>query len=508
MPHPSNESHRASPRLSVAMVVRDAEDCLAATLDSVRNLADEIVVLDTGSQDSTLRMARQKATRVIEQRWTDDFSAARNALLKSVQGDWVLWLDAGETLSPETAEALRKFIDHEADDSRAYYLLIRTPAQGANIAGEQVARIRLHPNRAELAFAGRVRESLAGSLSEAGLQMQGLSLTIERGAREHDPAIKRRRAERNLALAQRQIEEEGKSARLLNCLGEAAQSLGNNEASMSCYREALSLSTPGSGDMLEAYYGVLTALEGDEASRDAQLQLCMKALETFPLDAQLLCAIGGYLQSKEQLDLASRAYQLAAEHGQLNLEIWHLDGLPEIAMSCYALALQLLGRDDEAATLLQQQLEQNPEAARLRRQLLELHVRRGERDEALAVVNNMPRHIANREALRSAVRGACLAATGNWLNGKTYLETAYKAGCREPLCLRWLTAAHLSAGSVDEAWTTLEAWQRIEPLSAEVRQLRREIEAKRSTGPAVRIDLPGTRGQKSEARGPERVVSG
>jgi glycosyltransferase involved in cell wall biosynthesis len=132
-------------KLSVAMIVRDAEDCLAASLDSVRNLADEIVVLDTGSQDSTLKIARLKATKVVSREWSDDFSAARNAALEQVTGDWVLWLDAGETLSPSAADALRKFIDNEADDKTAHYLLVHTPAQGANIAGEQVARIRLHP---------------------------------------------------------------------------------------------------------------------------------------------------------------------------------------------------------------------------------------------------------------------------------------------------------------------------------------------------------------------------
>ena len=61
-------------KLSVAMIVRDAEDCLAGTLDSIRNLADEIVVLDTGSSDSSLRIARQKATKVITRPWSDDFA--------------------------------------------------------------------------------------------------------------------------------------------------------------------------------------------------------------------------------------------------------------------------------------------------------------------------------------------------------------------------------------------------------------------------------------------------
>src|SRR6187397_28355 len=195
----------------------------------------------------------------------------------------------------------------------------------------------------------------------------------------------------------------------------------------------------------------------------------MKALEAYPLDAQLLCAIGGYLQSKDQLDLALRAYQLSAEHGQISLEIWHLEGLQEIAHNCYALTLQALGREDEAVQFLQQHLTANLQSARLRRQLLVRHVRH---DEALAIVGAMPRGTSNREALRSAVRGACLAAEKNWVSAKTYLETAHRAGCREPLCLRWLAQTYLSLGNNDEAAAILSEWSAIDPLSAELRQTR------------------------------------
>lgn len=477
-------------KLSVAMIVRNAEDCLAATLDSVRNLADEIVVVDTGSRDSSLRLARQKATKVVNRDWTDDFSAARNAALELVTGDWVLWLDAGETLSPEAGVGLRHLIDHEVDEQTAYYLPIRTPAQGANIAGEQIARLRLHPRLPELRFAGRVRESLQAGVEQLGLKTAGLGYTLLRGPREHDPALRQQRGERNLRLARLAIQEQGESPNLLNCLGEAAQVLGDHAASAKHHRQALEQSTPGSSEMLEAYYGLLTALEGEPNSRDAQLQLCMKALEIFPLDAQLLCAIGGYLQSRDQLELAQRAYQLAAQHGQINPEIWHLEGLQEIAHNCYALTLQQLGREDEAVQFLQQQLAANPTAQRLRRQLLELHVRHGRHDEALTVVAAMPRGTADRDALRNAVRGACLAAEGNWLSAKTYLETAQRAGCREPLCLRWLTQTYLSLGQTDQAATTVEQWAVVDPLSAELRQIRKELQQSSPATPRreIRVD--------------------
>jgi glycosyltransferase involved in cell wall biosynthesis len=90
--------HSGDRRLSVAMIARDAEHSIAASLDSVREMADEIIVADTGSIDRTRHVALARATHVVTIPWIDDFSAARNACLDRVKGDWVLWLDAGETI--------------------------------------------------------------------------------------------------------------------------------------------------------------------------------------------------------------------------------------------------------------------------------------------------------------------------------------------------------------------------------------------------------------------------
>jgi glycosyltransferase involved in cell wall biosynthesis len=85
-------------RLSAAMIVRNEQDVLAATIESVRPIADEILVLDTGSADQTPAIAEQCGASVGRAVWNDDFSAVRNRLLADASGDWILWLDAGEPI--------------------------------------------------------------------------------------------------------------------------------------------------------------------------------------------------------------------------------------------------------------------------------------------------------------------------------------------------------------------------------------------------------------------------
>ena len=67
--------------------------------------------------------------------------------------------------------------------------------------------------------------------------------------------------------------------------------------------------------MLEAFYGILAALDQLPGARDKQLALCQEALAAFPFDAQLLCAMGNYLQQQGRIDLACRSFEAAARFG-------------------------------------------------------------------------------------------------------------------------------------------------------------------------------------------------
>ncbi len=85
--------------LSLCMIVRDAACCLARALNSVKELADELIVIDTGSRDGTEEIAREYGARFFSFEWDYNFSQARNFAIKKARGDWVLFLDADEELS-------------------------------------------------------------------------------------------------------------------------------------------------------------------------------------------------------------------------------------------------------------------------------------------------------------------------------------------------------------------------------------------------------------------------
>ncbi|MGC8490874.1 MAG: glycosyltransferase [Syntrophobacteraceae bacterium] len=102
----------AGSRISLCMIVRDEIDCLGRCIESVRDIVSEIVIVDTGSTDGTLDLAKRYASKLRQIAWNDDFSHARNISLDMAAGEWILQLDADEYLReesrPELLEGIKK----------------------------------------------------------------------------------------------------------------------------------------------------------------------------------------------------------------------------------------------------------------------------------------------------------------------------------------------------------------------------------------------------------------
>jgi tetratricopeptide (TPR) repeat protein len=141
------------------MVVRDEEKDLPRCLDSVRGVADEIVVVDTGSSDQTVAIARRYGAIVREIPWKNDFAAARNHSLQLASGDWVLYLDADEALLPDGRHLLPTLLSDPA--AEGYFLTIQSLLGPRDEGQYQVDQIfRLFRNRPHYRFIGPIHEQI------------------------------------------------------------------------------------------------------------------------------------------------------------------------------------------------------------------------------------------------------------------------------------------------------------------------------------------------------------
>lgn len=92
--------------ITLCMIVKNEEDVIGRCLDSVKDIADEIIVVDTGSTDNTKEIVKTFTDKIFDFQWIDDFSAARNYSFSMAKMDFILWLDADDIILEEDRKNL------------------------------------------------------------------------------------------------------------------------------------------------------------------------------------------------------------------------------------------------------------------------------------------------------------------------------------------------------------------------------------------------------------------
>ena len=169
------------PLLSVCLIARNEESSLPRALQSVRAVADEIIVADTGSTDGTEQVARDFGAVVCHFPWCEDFSAARNFAISQAHGDWIFWLDADEELLLDSADALRSCIAR--DKALAYFVRRQDLRQADRLDYYTMMwQLRLFRRRDDLRFQGRCHPDFRPDIHEIadriGFQVYPSSITM------------------------------------------------------------------------------------------------------------------------------------------------------------------------------------------------------------------------------------------------------------------------------------------------------------------------------------------
>ncbi|HEV2692279.1 MAG TPA: glycosyltransferase [Verrucomicrobiae bacterium] len=231
---------QVTPRLSVCLITKNEEKFLAQCLKSVRGLAAQIVVVDTGSTDRTVEIAREFGAELFASAWSDDFAAARNAALEHATGDWVLILDADEEMTAEQHAKL------QADMKNATAIGYRLPL--VNFGQEDQGRSfipRLFRNAPGVFFHGRIHEQVFSSLlplcKQWGLQTALGSAELLHHGYTKEMVRDRNKVARNLNLLQQAIAENPADANLVMNLGLELVRSDDLPAGIVKYREAFDL---------------------------------------------------------------------------------------------------------------------------------------------------------------------------------------------------------------------------------------------------------------------------
>ena len=367
--------HKAESRnwLSVCLIVKNEERFLGQCLASVKGLAHQVVVVDTGSTDRTVEIAREHGAHVHSFAWCDDFSAARNAALEHATGDWVLMLDADEELPPDQHAALRKLLHTPS------VISWRLPLQDVGREAEGCSYVpRLFRNAPGLFYAGRVHEqvftSIEGRRQEWGLETRLGDATLRHYGYTKELTLERDKVGRNLRLLEQAVLETPGDTNLLMNYGLELTRSGRQEEGLRQYRAAFAVMAelPPALVSPEVREVLLTQF-------CAQLMAAKRHAEIVQVLASPLAKLGGGLTAslhftlgRAQMELkqfaaaAEQFRQCLAKRGRPALTPVNLEIRKAGPRHCLARCLDQMGETDAAAEEFRLAIEADPQSRSVR----------------------------------------------------------------------------------------------------------------------------------------------
>ncbi len=192
-------------KISACYIVKNEAENLAKSIKSLKNQVNEIVVVDTGSTDNTIVVARKLGARVYNFPWQDDFSKARNFALSKAKGDWLILLDADEYFTAKTAGNIRQVIRQAKQADGLLIQMVNYDVDKAEIQ-DYFYQLRIVRNQQGLHYEGKIHEEL--KLSE-GKSMKFFRIPPEMLEIYHTgyaSSVSRQKLERNLKLLQQAVD--------------------------------------------------------------------------------------------------------------------------------------------------------------------------------------------------------------------------------------------------------------------------------------------------------------
>ncbi|MGV3614785.1 MAG: glycosyltransferase [Fimbriimonas sp.] len=238
--------------ISLCMIVRNEERVLRDCLQSARPFFQQIIVVDTGSDDATLEIARSEGAEVYEFPWTESFSEARNESLRYARGKWCFWMDADDTLPfGSGVEILRSALEAPSEIV-AFVVPVQFTDQGT-AAGTRVDHVKLFRNLPGIQFEGRIHEQNLGSLREIGGDVARCDAVVLHSGYDTSPDGQERKRQRDYRLLELDHQERPGHPFVLFNLGMTDHFTGRHPEAISWLRKSIEVSRAEESHIRKAY---------------------------------------------------------------------------------------------------------------------------------------------------------------------------------------------------------------------------------------------------------------
>ncbi|MDQ2871543.1 MAG: glycosyltransferase [Candidatus Eremiobacteraeota bacterium] len=355
--------------ISLCMIVKDEERFLDACLSSVAAYVDEINIVDTGSTDGTLEIARRFGARIQVHPWRNDFAWARNQSLAMATRRWILQLDADEELIAESVQALLSLKTVPAHLTALWIRCSNRSDQYHGTGNLSHAITRIFPNHERVRFVQPIHEFVSLDNGVLGIGAVPSPIKILHHGYMSDVVGKRDKLGRNLAIIEAAVEREPQEPFHWYNLGVTSYLKGANEGAVRAFERMWELSKDAPRGFTPNGLQIWADTLSERLNEPARgLEIAAIALRYAPRYANAHFSAGKALMMLQRYDESRAMYEAAIADGVHNDAQFVVDEEVSVwkAQSEIGAIYAMTGDDSKAIEWFERGLANRPGVAPLR----------------------------------------------------------------------------------------------------------------------------------------------
>ena len=316
--------HKNTVMLSQCMIVKNEEKNIERALSWAKGFAFEQIVVDTGSTDRTVELAKEFGAKVLHFDWVDDFSVAKNFAMDQARGEWIAILDADEYISREDTEELIRILEQIQNDPEkeencdaitCSFIDLDENGNTVSLGSHQ----RIFRNRPYLRYTGRIHEVI--KIKNTHLITD--DIRIFHTGYTQSAYTDSDKLERNISMLRKEYEKDPDNPDTMHYLANSLLSSGTDEAreeAEELHLRALASNRPANIFVKQLAYDFLIPRFSADNKKDEAIKLCDQAILDIPsnIDYRYYRAVlnnqkGNYKEALEDLKQCEKAFK--STHG-------------------------------------------------------------------------------------------------------------------------------------------------------------------------------------------------
>lgn len=288
-------------KISACMIVKNEEKNIEKCINSYKEIVDEIIVVDTGSEDNTVEIAKDLGASVYFFKWINDFAAAKNYALDKAKGDWIIFLDADEYFGQNSAKKVRGILKSlQGTNYSAVGCKLININKVNNKTIDSFMQVRIFRNDKNIRYKSSIHESL--SKKNDKVHIMSFYDEIEVYHTGYSTDINKGKAKRNLEILLEDIKSNGENKEYYRYLCDCYFALEDYENALKYGELHLSSNVKVIGYESRIHKVILDCMWNLGRPRKEIEQRIKNTIEIFPDHPNFYCSYGFFLLDEKRYE--------------------------------------------------------------------------------------------------------------------------------------------------------------------------------------------------------------